>query len=107
MSQDSDNKLLENKIKVVTKKKPSVSQLISLKFAFNISKFVKSGNQKELEKIQKIVKSVNSQETEISKFSDEEFPQKTKELIDKLNKIASDAGYQIVDHNLVLHVKKI
>ena len=29
------------------------------------------------------------------------------ELIDKLNKIASDAGYQIVDHNLVLHVKKI
>jgi len=30
-----------------------------------------------------------------------------KELIDRLNKIASDAGYQIVDHNLVLHVKKI
>ena len=29
------------------------------------------------------------------------------ELIDKLNKIALDAGYQIVDHNLVLHVKKI
>ena len=29
------------------------------------------------------------------------------ELIDRLNKIASDAGYQIVDHNLVLHVKKI
>tara|TARA_B100000700_G_scaffold330950_1_gene460232 strand:+ start:1224 stop:3746 length:2523 start_codon:yes stop_codon:yes gene_type:complete len=51
-----------------------------------ISKIIKSGNQKELEKIQKIVKSVNSQETEISKFSDEEFPQKTKELIDKLNK---------------------
>ena len=51
-----------------------------------ISKIIKSGNQKELDKIQKIVKSVNSQETEISKFSDEEFPQKTKELIDKLNK---------------------
>ena len=30
-----------------------------------------------------------------------------KDLIDKLNKIGSDAGYQIVDHNLVLHVKKI
>ena len=29
------------------------------------------------------------------------------ELIDKLNKIANDAGYQLVDHNLVLHVKKI
>ena len=29
------------------------------------------------------------------------------ELIDRLNKIASDSGYQLVDHNLVLHVKKI
>jgi Fur family ferric uptake transcriptional regulator len=29
------------------------------------------------------------------------------ELIDRLNKIANGAGYQLVDHNLVLHVKKI
>ena len=29
------------------------------------------------------------------------------ELIDRLNKIANTAGYQLVDHNLVLHVKKI
>ena len=29
------------------------------------------------------------------------------ELIDKLNKIANDSGYQLVDHNLVLHVKKV
>ena len=29
------------------------------------------------------------------------------ELIDKLNKIANDVGYQLVDHNLVLHVKKL
>tara|TARA_B100000965_G_scaffold384908_1_gene385604 strand:+ start:1439 stop:1852 length:414 start_codon:yes stop_codon:yes gene_type:complete len=29
------------------------------------------------------------------------------ELIDRLNKIAEKAGYQLVDHNLVLHVKKI
>ena len=28
------------------------------------------------------------------------------ELIDRLNLIASNAGYQLVDHNLVLHVKK-
>ena len=28
------------------------------------------------------------------------------ELMDKINKIANDAGYQLVDHNLVLHVKK-
>ena len=30
-----------------------------------------------------------------------------KELIERLNSIAKDAGYQLVDHNLVLHVKKI
>ena len=42
LSQDADNKILNNKIKIVTKEKPSISQLISLKFAFNICKFVKS-----------------------------------------------------------------
>jgi len=41
LSQDS-NKILLNKIKIVTKKKPSTSQLYSLKFALNICKFVKS-----------------------------------------------------------------
>ena len=29
------------------------------------------------------------------------------ELIERLNSIAKNAGYQLVDHNLVLHVKKI
>ena len=29
-----------------------------------------------------------------------------KELIERLNSIAKNAGYQLVDHNLVLHVKK-
>ena len=29
------------------------------------------------------------------------------DLIERLNEIASKAGYQLVDHNLVLHVKKI
>ena len=29
------------------------------------------------------------------------------DLIEKLNKIANDSGYDLVDHNLVLHVKKI
>ena len=40
--QDSNNTLLNNKLKIVTKKKPTSSQLNSLKFAFNICKFVKS-----------------------------------------------------------------
>ena len=42
LSQDSDNILFSNKLKIVTRKKPSRNQLSSLKFAFNICKFVKS-----------------------------------------------------------------
>ena len=42
LSQDSNNVLLNNKPKIVTRKKPSPSQLNSLKFAFNICRFVKS-----------------------------------------------------------------
>ena len=30
-----------------------------------------------------------------------------KELIERLNSIAKNAGYQLVDHNLVLHVRKL
>ena len=42
LSQDSDSTLLNNKLKIVTGKKPTPSQLKSLKFAFNVCKFVKS-----------------------------------------------------------------
>jgi len=42
LSQDSNSMLLNNKLKIVTRKKPSTSQLNSMKFAFNICKFVKS-----------------------------------------------------------------
>ena len=42
LSQDSNNKFINNKLKIVTKKKPSLNQLSALKFAFNICKFVKS-----------------------------------------------------------------
>ena len=51
-----------------------------------ISKFIKSGNQKELERIQKIVKEINLLEKDISKFEDNEFPQKTNEFISRLEK---------------------
>ena len=40
--QDSNDILLNKKLKIVTKKRPSLSQIQSLKFAFNICKFVKS-----------------------------------------------------------------
>ena len=42
LSQDSNSMFLNNKLKIVTRKKPTTNQLNSLKFAFNISKFVKS-----------------------------------------------------------------
>ena len=40
--QDSDNIFLNKKLKIVTKKKPTIGQLTKLRFAFNICKFVKS-----------------------------------------------------------------
>ena len=40
--QDPNDVLLSKKIKIVTKKKPSISEIQSLKFAFNICKYVKS-----------------------------------------------------------------
>jgi len=40
--QDSNSILLNKKLRTVTTKKPSINQLNSLKFAFNICKFVKS-----------------------------------------------------------------
>ena len=42
LMQDKNNILLNNKIKIVTKKKLSQKQINSLKFAFNVCKFVKS-----------------------------------------------------------------
>ena len=46
-----------------------------------LSKLIKSGNQKELDRIQKIVAKVNDFENEISKLSESEFPKKTEEFI--------------------------
>jgi len=42
LAQDRNKILINKKIKIVTKKKPSVKQLRDLKFAFLVSKFVKS-----------------------------------------------------------------
>ena len=42
LAQDSNNTLLPKNIKIVTKSKPSRSQLNDMKFAFNVCKFVKS-----------------------------------------------------------------
>ena len=50
-----------------------------------LSKFIKSSNQKELDRIAKIVERVNFYEASIKEISDEEFPKKTIELKKKLN----------------------
>ena len=42
LAQDTNNVLFNNKLKIVSKKKPTFKQLKSLKFAFSICKFVKS-----------------------------------------------------------------
>ena len=62
-----------------------------------ISKFIKSSNQKELDRINKVVKQVNFLEGDIKKLKNDEFPNKTLELKDKikegqsLNKILPEA----------------
>ena len=49
-----------------------------------ISKFIKSNNQKELDRLSKILKKVNSCEDEVIKLQDIDFPQKTEKLREKI-----------------------
>ena len=62
-----------------------------------LSKFIKSGNDKELEKIERLIVQVNKLENKFINFTDEEFPQFTDQLIsklkddDNLSKILPDA----------------
>ena len=50
-----------------------------------ISKFIKSSNQKELDRIKKIVKKINELEEIFSKMEDEKFPEKTNEFVESIN----------------------
>ena len=47
----------------------------------SISRFIKSNNQKELDRIGKIVNGINSLENEVKALNNKDFPKKTKELI--------------------------
>ena len=49
-----------------------------------ISKFIRSHNQNELNRIAKIVEKINSLEKNIKKLGDHEFPQKTADFKQKL-----------------------
>ncbi len=56
-----------------------------------LSKIIKSGNQKELDRLNKITKKVNDLEDQIGKLEDKYFPQKTKDLIEKIaNQVSLD-----------------
>ena len=50
-----------------------------------ISKFFKSSNQNEIDKILHLLKKINNLEKEISELKDNDFPDKTAELKSKLN----------------------
>ena len=50
-----------------------------------ISKFIKSGNQKELDRINKIVKQINFLEENVKKLKDEDFPRETLRLKRKIH----------------------
>ncbi len=54
-----------------------------------ISKFIKSGNKKELDRIGKIVNEINLLEENIKKLNDKEFPDKTIKLKEEIQKGAS------------------
>ena len=49
-----------------------------------ISKFIKSSNQRELDRISKIVLKINSLEEDVKKLDDSEFPKKTLEFKEKI-----------------------
>ena len=49
-----------------------------------ISKFIKSGNQKELDRISKIVKQINLLEENVKKLKDSDFPRETLRLKQKI-----------------------
>jgi preprotein translocase subunit SecA len=49
-----------------------------------ISKIIKSSNQKELDRIQKIVKNINYLEKNIEKLEDADFPKKTNNFVDQI-----------------------
>ena len=51
-----------------------------------ISKFIKSGNKKELDRIGKIVNQINLLEENIKKLNDKEFPEKTIKLKEEIQK---------------------
>ena len=49
-----------------------------------LSKIIKSSNQRDLDKIQKIVEKVNKQESVVSKYEEKDFHKRKEEIIKKV-----------------------
>ncbi len=54
-----------------------------------ISKFIKSGNERQLDRIRKIVKKINHLEDKFTKLVEADFPEKTREFINRIEKGSS------------------
>ena len=65
-----------------------------------LSKIIKSRNQKELDRITKIVRHINDLETKFQNLDDSEFPKKTYELIERVNK--GENSHQILPEAFAL-----
>ena len=59
------------------------------------SKLIKSNNQRELDRIAKIVNKINSLEEEIKNLKDEDFPKKTIEFKEKIRK--GDSSFALLE----------
>ena len=49
-----------------------------------LSKFIRSSNQRELDRIKKIVSKINNLEDDFKKLNDSDFPKKTSEFKEKI-----------------------
>ena len=58
-----------------------------------ISKFIKSSNQRELDRLSKIVSKINSLEEKFTNLKDSDFPNKTLEFKEKIKRDAIDLNF--------------
>ena len=65
-----------------------------------ISKFIKSGNKKELDRIGKIVDQINLLEENIKKLNDKQFPEKTIKLKEEIKNRVKEEIIEQVEKSL-------
>ena len=82
-----------------------------------LSKIIKGSNQKELDRINKIVKKINILEKDVEKLNEIEFPKKTNEFIEQVKNgkkveeilpeaVFGETGHKSVNYNCVIIFSK-